>query len=454
MTEAVGKIPPQSIEAEQAVLGAMLLSKDAVDIGIELLSADYFYKPSHRKIFKVIVDLYDKNEPADLITVSNELANRDQLEDIGGRAYLAGLTDAVPGISNVGHHARIVLEKAVLNQLIETVQVILSEAYEPNRAVDDFLDAAEQRIFKIKEEKLKGTISSLSDILHGTFHDIEQYAQREGYLTGLASGFSELDNLTSGFQKSDLIVVASRPTVGKTAFGLNIAEHLAVEKKVPVVIFSLEMSKEQVAQRLLCSRARVSSHLMRTGRLADDQWTNLSIAVGPLSEAPIFIDDTPIMTVLEIRAKARRLKSREDIGLIIVDYLQLIQGPKNIESRQQEISFISRSLKALARELKVPVIALSQLSRQVELRGKNARPQLSDLRESGAIEQDADVVIFIHRNRDDEGHLGAEADIRIGKQRNGPIGDIHLAFVKDYARFELLDIYHGYPESESEKPVF
>ncbi|OQX91443.1 MAG: replicative DNA helicase [candidate division Zixibacteria bacterium 4484_95] len=454
MAEAVGKIPPQSIEAEQAVLGAMLLSKDAVDIGIELLNANYFYKPSHRKIFKAIVDLYDKNEPADLITVSNELANRGQLDEIGGRAYLAGLTDATPGISNIEHHAKIILEKAVLNQLIETAASILSEAYEPNKVIDEFLDAAEQKIFAIKEGKLKVSFSSLSEILPETFHNIEQYAQREGYVTGQPSGFSELDNLTSGFQKSDLIVVASRPTVGKTAFSLNIAEYLAVEKKVPVMIFSLEMSKEQVAQRMLCSRARVSSHLMRTGRLADDQWTNLSIAVGPLSEAPIFIDDTPTMTVLEMRAKARRLKSRENIELVIVDYLQLIQGPRNVENRQQEISFISRSLKALARELKVPVIALSQLSRQVELRGKDARPQLSDLRESGAIEQDADVVIFIHRNRDSEGHLGAEADIIIGKQRNGPTGIVHLAFVKDYARFELLDIYHGYPESESETPVF
>jgi replicative DNA helicase len=423
----------------------MLLSKDAVDGAIELLSESYFYRPAHRKIYRAIIDLYDKNEPADIVTISEELSRRGQLEDIGGRAYLAGLTEATPGPANVAHHARIVLEKATLNRLIESATSILSRAYETGHEVDDLLDAAEQEIFSIKEDKLKGTFTPLGEILSDTFHMIEQYSQREGFITGQPSGFDDLDNLTSGFQKSDLIVIASRPSVGKTAFSLNIAEYLAADKKVPVVIFSLEMSKEQLAQRLLCSRARVSAHLMRTGRLADDQWTNLSIAVGPLSEAPIFIDDSPTVTVLEMRAKARRLKARENIGLIVVDYLQLIRGPTNVESRQQEISYISRSLKALARELKVPVIALSQLSRQVEMRGKDAKPQLSDLRESGAIEQDADVVIFIHRNRDDEGHLGADAEIIIGKQRNGPTGVVNLAFVKDYARFELVDLYHGFP---------
>jgi len=284
-----------------------------------------------------------------------------------------------------------------------------------------------------------------SCVLHETFRIIEDYSKREGFLTGIPSGFLDLDNLTSGFQKSELIIIACRPSVGKTAFSLNIADHVAVEHKKPVLIFSLEMSKEQIAQRLLCSRARVSSHLLRTGRLADEQWTNLSLAAGPLSDSPIFIDDSPTMSVLEMRAKSRRLKSRENIGLVIVDYLQLIQGPKNAESRQQEISFISRSLKAMARELKVPVIALSQLSRQVELRGKDAKPQLSDLRESGALEQDSDVVIFIHRPRDEEGHWGLEAEIIISKQRNGPTGTVNLMFVKDYARFELKDIAHEFP---------
>lgn len=446
MADSISKIPPQAIEAEQAVLGAMLLSKDAIDAAVELLNESYFYRPGHRKIYRAIIDLYDKNEPADIVTVAEELNSRAQLEDIGGRSYLAGLTESTPGIANVAHYAKIVLEKATLNRLIEATNSILSRSYETGQQADDLLDYAEQEIFSIKEDKLKGTFTPLGMILSDTFHMIEEYSQREGYITGVPSGFNDLDKLTSGFQKSDLIVIASRPSVGKTAFSLNIAEYVAADKKIPVVIFSLEMSKEQLAQRLLCARARVSAHLMRTGRLADDQWTNLSIAVGPLSEAPIFIDDSPSLTVLEMRAKARRLKSREDIGLIIVDYMQLIKGPTNVESRQQEISYISRSLKGLARELKVPIIALSQLSRQVELRGKDAKPQLSDLRESGAIEQDADVVIFIHRNRDDDGHLGTEAEIIIGKQRNGPTGIVNLAFVKDYARYEMIDIYHGFPE--------
>jgi len=448
MPEKIERVPPQAIEAEQSVLGAMLLSKDAVDSAIELLKEDYFYRLAHRKIFKTIIDLYDRNEAADLVTVSEELARRGQLDEVGGRSYLAGLTEATPSVANVAHHAHIVLEKAVLNRLIEAANTILTRVYDQHRNVDDLLDVTEQEIFSIKEDKLKGSFIPLGDILPETFKIIEKYAHRDGYITGLSSGFSDLDNLTSGFQKSDLVVIASRPSVGKTAFSLNIAEHLAVDKRVPVVLFSLEMSKEQLAQRILCSRARISQHLMKTGRLADDQWTNLSIAVGPLSEAPIFVDDTPSMTVLEMRAKARRLKRREDIGLVVIDYMQLIQGPKNAESRQQEITFISRSLKAMARELNLPVVALSQLSRQVELRGKDARPQLSDLRESGAIEQDADVVIFIHRPRDDEGHLGNAAEIIIGKQRNGPTGKIDLVFVKDYARFELADYYRGFPAAE------
>ena len=448
MAEVIEKIPPQALEAEQAVLGAMLLSREAIDVAIEILSDRFFYKPAHRKIFKVLIDLYDKNEPADIITVSHELTSRGQLDDVGGRAYLAGLTEATPGIANIEYHANIVLEKATLNRLIESANTILSRVYDQTQNVDELLDSAEHEIFAIKEEKLKGSFVSLGEILPETFQAIEQYSQREGFLTGVPSGYGPIDELTSGFQKSDLIVIASRPSVGKTSFSLNVTEHLAVDHHVPTIIFSLEMSKEQLAQRLLCGRARISSHLMRTGKLADHQWTNLSIAVGPLSEAPIFIDDTPSMTVLEMRAKARRLKTRENIGMIVIDYLQLIQGPRSAESRQQEISVISRSLKAMARELGVPVIALSQLSRQVELRGKDAKPQLSDLRESGAIEQDADVVIFIHRPRDEEGHWGTEAEIILAKQRNGPTGKVDLVFVKDYARFELRDIYHGFPGAE------
>jgi len=445
MANTIEKIPPQAIEAEQSVLGAMLLSKDAIDIVLEHLKHEHLYKSTHKKIFKAIVNLYEKNEPADIITVSEELSRLGYLDEVGGRAYLAGLTEATPGISNVEHHSNIVFEKAMLNKLIDASNQTLLRAYQPIEDVNDFIDEAEQSIFSIKDEKLKGTTIPISEVLHETFRIIEDYSKREGFLTGIPSGFLDLDNLTSGFQKSELIIIACRPSVGKTAFSLNIADHVAVEHKKPVLIFSLEMSKEQIAQRLLCSRARVSSHLLRTGRLADEQWTNLSLAAGPLSDSPIFIDDSPTMSVLEMRAKSRRLKSRENIGLVIVDYLQLIQGPKNAESRQQEISFISRSLKAMARELKVPVIALSQLSRQVELRGKDAKPQLSDLRESGALEQDSDVVIFIHRPRDEEGHWGLEAEIIISKQRNGPTGTVNLMFVKDYARFELKDIAHEFP---------
>ena len=443
MTDRLEKVPPQAIEAEQSVLGAMLLSKEAIDSVAQILKEKYFYRPEHRKIYKAIVDLYDKNEPADLITVSEELELRGQLESVGGRAYLATLAESTPSVVNAAHHAQIVLDKATLNRLIEAANSILTRVYEKNEDVDDLLDAAEQEIFAIKEEKLKGAVVPIKDILHETFKTIESYSERKGNVTGVPSGFSDLDMLTSGFQNSDLVIIACRPSVGKTAFSLNVAEHVAVDNKIPVLIFSLEMSKEQITQRLLCSRARVSSHLLRTGRLADDQWTNLSIAVGPLSEAPIFIDDTPLLSVLEMRAKARRLKSSHGLGLVIIDYLQLVQEPKNSESRQQAISYISRSLKALARELKIPVIALSQLSRQIELRGKDAKPQLSDLRESGALEQDADVVIFIHRPRDEEGHWGAEAEIMLSKQRNGPTGVVPLTFVKDYARFELTDTFHG-----------
>ena len=439
-------ILPQVVEAEQAVLGGMFLSKDAIDTAVELLHHSYFYRPAHRKVYRAIISLYERNEPADLITVSDELANRGQLVDVGGRAYLAGLIDATPGISNIEHYARIVLENATRNMLIETAQNIIYESNQNGKNIDELLDKAENSIFSIKDRKLRRICLPVKDLLPEVYTEIETHA-KTGEISGLPSGFLILDDLTSGFQDSDLVVIASRPSVGKTAFSLNIAEHLAVKNGVPVMIFSLEMSSKQLVQRMLCSRARVPSHRVRSGRLSDEQWTTLSIAVGPLSEAPIFIDDTPTMTVLEMRAKARRIKSREGIQLVIVDYMQLIQGPKGVENRQQEITFISRSLKAMARELAIPVIALSQLSRQVELRGKEARPQLSDLRESGAIEQDADVVIFIHRPRDKNGHLGEEAEVIIGKQRNGPTGMINLVFIKEYARFGLLEEYREYPES-------
>ncbi len=439
------KIPPQAIEAEQTVLGAILQHQEALHIGIEMLKEESFYLPKHRKIFSAIKKLYESSMAVDLITVPDELSNQGQLEEAGGRRYLLDLVDSVVTIANLEHHIRIVREAAIKNQLISDCSDVISRCYDAGNTADDLLDYSERKIFSIKEESLQGDFVSLKEILPQTFEQIEDYSKREGHVTGVPTGFPELDSLTSGFQNSELIIIAGRPSMGKTAFALNVAENVAVNKGLPVCIFSLEMAKEQLSQRLLCSRARISSHQLRTGRIADHQWTNLSIAVGPLSEAPIYLDDSASLTVMEIRAKARRLKLKYDIGLVIVDYLQLVRGHRQAESRQQEITYVSQSLKALARELKIPVIALSQLSRQVETRGSDARPKLSDLRESGALEQDADLVIFIHRSLDDEGHPGNIAEIRIDKQRNGPTGIIKLAFVKDFARFELLDTYHGSP---------
>jgi replicative DNA helicase len=450
MADVKDRIPPQVIEAEYSVLGSILQNTEALHIGIEMLKEEYFYYPRHKKIFAAIRDLYEKSSAIDLLTVPEELAKRGQLDDIGGRRYLFDLTEMVVNIANIEDHARLVIEASVKNSLINDCSGIIGKCYEPGNNADDLLDYAERKIFAIKEDSLKGDFVALRNILPQTFEQIEEYAKREGHVTGMPTGYPDLDSLTAGFQKSDLIIIAGRPSMGKTAFALNVAENAAVNRGIGVIVFSLEMAKEQLAQRLLCSRARISAHQMRTGRIADHQWTNLSIAVGPLSEAPIFLDDSASLTVMEIRAKARRMKLKYDIGLILIDYLQLVRGQRNPESRQQEITYISQSLKALARELKVPVVALSQLSRQVEMRGKDSRPQLSDLRESGALEQDADVVIFIHRQRDDDGSLGSVAEIIIGKQRNGPTGVLKLHFVKDYARFELADVFHGSPHQGNE----
>jgi replicative DNA helicase len=428
------KIPPQAIEAEQSILGAMLQHQDALHAGIETLKEEYFYVPKHRRIFTAIKNLFESSNAVDLITVPDELGNMGVLDEIGGRRYLLDLVDSVVTFANIEDHIRIVIEAAVKNQLIADSNDIINRCYDQTISADDVLDYSERKIFAIKESSLRGDFIALREILPQTFEQIEEYSKREGHVTGVPTGFPELDTITSGFQKSDLIIIAGRPSMGKTAFALNIAE----------------LAKEQLAQRLLCSRARISAHQLKTGRIADHQWTNLSIAVGPLSEAPIYLDDSASLTVMDIRAKARRLKLRYDIGMVVVDYLQLVRGRSDAESRQQEITYVSQSLKALARELKIPVVALSQLSRQVEIRGKDARPQLSDLRESGAIEQDADVVIFIHRHRDEEGYLGSEADIIIGKQRNGPTGIIPLVFVKDIVRFELKDIHHGSPQPEEQ----
>ncbi len=437
------RLPPQAVEAEQSVLGSMLLSKEAIGKAVELLDESCFYRVEHQQIFQAIVGLYDANKPVDLITLTQELKKRRKLKEIGGRVYLMGLLESTPTAANLEYYARIVLEKATLRKLADVSTGIVTECYQPQVEADSLLDKAEQQIFNLSESRMRGGFVHIGEILPHTFEAIEEFHKREGFVTGIPSGFKELDSLTSGFQKSDLVIIAGRPSMGKTALSLSIAQYVAIKEKLPVAIFSLEMSKSQLVQRMLCSEARVDSHLLRTGRLPNRDWPRLSIAVGPLSEAPLFIDDTPAIGVLEMRAKARRLKSSQNIGMVILDYLQLMQGPKGAENRQQEISTICRSLKGLAKELDVPVVALSQLSRQVEVRGKEHRPQLSDLRESGAIEQDADLVLFIYRPevygilQDRKGNpLQGIAEIIIGKQRNGPTGSVKLAFIDEYAKFE------------------
>ncbi len=436
------RVPPQAIDVEQAVLGAMLLNKEAIGRALEIIDRDCFYRDDHQKIFDVLVGLYDKNQPVDIITVSEELTRRKQLDEMGGRMYLLELTEKIATTANIEYHCSIVLEKSTLRKLINTSTQIVTQCYDATQEVDDLLDRAEQGIFSISEKRIKEGFVSIGDLLPHTFEAIEEYQKKGGMITGIPTGFFELDYLTGGLQKSDLIVVASRPSMGKTSFCLSIAEHIAIEAKTPVGIFSLEMSKSQVVQRMLCSRARFSAHKMRTGKISDEEYSKLAVAVGPLSEAPIFIDDSPSIGILQMRAKSRRLKAQHDVGLIIVDYLQLMQGPRSAESRQQEISMISGSLKGLAKELDVPVIAVSQLSRKVEDR-EEKRPQLADLRESGAIEQDADVVMFVYRPerykiekfRDGTPTQGL-AEIIVSKHRSGPTDDLRLTFIKDYARFE------------------
>ena len=439
------RVPPQAVEVEAAVLGAMLLDQDAISQVIDIIDDTDFYRDAHRKIFQAIISLFERNEPTDLITLTTELSNRKQLNDVGGAFYLAGLADNVSTAANAEYHANIVHEKAMSRKLITSSNQIIARAFDQSENPDDLLDEAEQMIFALSERRLKRGFSHLNPILHDTFENIERLHERSTGVTGVPTGFEKLDEMTAGFQPGDLIIVAARPSMGKTALCLNIARHASVEGNVGVGIFSLEMANHQLAQRMLCSEARVDSHLMRSGRLPGDAWSNLSIAVGSLAQAPIYIDETPALSVLEMRSRARRLLSEhDDLGLLIVDYLQLMRGPKGIESRQQEISTISRSLKALAKELNLPIIALSQLSRAVESRG-DGRPQLSDLRESGAIEQDADVVLFIYRpvryGKVEETDMN-KAEIIIGKQRNGPVGSLDLVFLDQYATFENPDFFH------------
>jgi len=434
------RIPPQALDVERTVLGSMLIDANAAVNAMEKLNEDCFYSSANRQIFVCLRDMFEKSIPFDIITVAEQLRKKSQLEAVGAESYLAQLVDSVATSANIEYHAKILLEKSTLRSLISASAEITTTCFSTEAEAQEILDNAEAKIFGISEARIKNSFESLGQLLPKTFEDIDKYSK--GGVQGIPTGFKDLDELTSGFQRSDLIIIAGRPSMGKTAFALSIALHASVQAKYPTAIFSLEMSKAQLAQRMLCAEARINMHQLRSGKLPHKELPKLSLAAGPLSEALLFIDDTPGINVLELRAKARRLKAQQNLSFIIIDYLQLMGSTGKIENRQQEISQISRSLKGIAKELDVPVIALSQLSRAVEQRGGDHRPQLSDLRESGAIEQDADVVMFVFReevyNKDIPDEEKGRAEIIIGKQRNGPIGKIDVAFIKDYARFENL----------------
>ncbi|MHB8809810.1 MAG: replicative DNA helicase [Desulfobulbaceae bacterium] len=432
-------VPPQNLEAEQAVLGTVLLQDRSLEKIIDRLDPEDFYRDAHKTIYRAMLHLFDNREPHDLITLSNLLRDQNKLDQVGGPAYLASLTDVIPFSGTLVHHANIIRQKSILRRLIQTSNDVAARCYQEQDDIDRLVDEAEQTIFDIARSKKTQGFQPMSKIVPRAFERIELLFERKEHITGQATGFAELDHMTAGFQPSDLIILAARPSMGKTALAMNFVQHAAVVDKKPVAVFSLEMSMDQLALRMLCSLGKIDSQRIRTGRLKQRDWENLNRATGYLSDAPIYIDDSAGLSVLEMRAKARRLKSEQDLGLVVIDYLQLMRGRANTENRAQEISEISRSLKAMAKELNVPVIALSQLNRSLESR-PDKRPKLSDLRESGAIEQDADVIIFIYR---DEVYRPAEdnpnrnmAEIIIGKQRNGPIGTVRLTFLAQYTSFE------------------
>lgn len=438
----IGKIPPHDVEAEQAILGSMLTDKDAVISALEVLKPEAFYREDNKAIYEAIVNLYNRAEPIDIITVKSELVSTGKFETIGGLEYLAILPDKVPTSANVEQYIKIVEEKALLRNLIKTANEIINLGYSQTEEVDDIMDMAEKKIFDILKQKNQTGFTPIKDVLVETFAQIERLYNKSDVITGIPTGFIELDYKTAGLHNSDLVLVAARPAMGKSAFVINIAANAAIRSGVPVVIFNLEMSKEQVANRILCSEAMVDSNKVRTGKIEEEDWTKLASALGPISEAPIYIDDTPGISIMEIRAKCRKLKLEKNIGLVIIDYLQLVtaSGKKN-SSREQEISEISRSLKILAKELNVPVIALSQLSRAPEQRKDDHRPILSDLRESGAIEQDADIVMFLYR--DDYYNENSEekniAEVILAKHRGGSTGTVKLAWLGDYTKFANLE---------------
>lgn len=437
------RIPPQNIEAEQAVLGAILINSEALITAMERISSDDFYRGSHQRIYESIVELAEDQEPVDLITLTALLQNKQQLEEIGGVTYLSELANAVPTAANIDYYAAIVEEKSMLRRLIRTATQIVTNGYANEDDVGSMLSEAEAKILEISQRRSTNGFVVIRDVLMEVFEKVESLYSNKGSSTGIPSGFIDLDKMTSGFQRSDLIILAARPSVGKTAFSLNVAQNVGVRAKETVAIFSLEMGAAQLVQRMVCAEANVDANRMRTGNLEGDDWEKLTMAIGALSEANIYIDDSAQLTVADIRAKCRRLQQERGLGMILIDYLQLIAGRGKGDNRQQEVSEISRTLKQIARELNVPVIALSQLSRGVEQR-QDKRPMMSDLRESGSIEQDADIVAFLYRDDyyDKESEKKNIIEIIIAKQRNGPVGTVELAFLKQFNKFVNMDRTH------------
>jgi replicative DNA helicase len=446
---STNRVPPSSLEAERAVLGGILLENEAIHTVLEILDPEDFYSEANANIFRSMSALFSRGQPVDTVTLHDELATQSKLQAVGGDEYLLSLTNTIPTVANIEHHARIVHEKAMVRKAILVCHEIAAKGYGNYGEIEEFLDTAEKSIFEVAKERARNPYEHVRDVVLRTFQSIHEAAERKERITGLPTGFDRLDRMTAGFHAGDLVIVAGRPGMGKTAFAVNLGVNACITRNVPIAIFSLEMPKEQIVRRMLCSEARVDSSRLRTGQLTRDDWPKLANAAGTLSELPIWIDDTAGLTVMELRAKTRRLKADKGLGLVVVDYMQLMRSGSRNESREQEISEISRSLKAIAKELGLPVIALSQLNRGVETRGvKDKRPQLADLRESGAIEQDADTILFIYRDevyhKDDPQNRGV-AEIIIGKQRSGPTGTVRCRFFPDFTRFDNLadDEYGG-----------
>lgn len=438
------RTPPHNIEAEQAVLGAIFLEQEALVTASEMVTPGDFYRPAHQRIYQVMVELGERGEPVDLVTVTAELENRKQLEDVGGVSYLTDLANSVPTAANAEYYCRIIEQKAVLRQLIRTATKIVTDGYNQSDDIGNILSDAERGIMQLSQKRSKGGFQHIKDVLMDAYERIETLSTSKGEVTGIPTGYPDLDKMTSGLQKSDLIILAARPSVGKTAFALNVAQNIAARAGKVVAIFSLEMAAAQLVMRMICAEGNIDAGKIRTGYLEEDDWRKLTMSIGTLSKAPVYIDDTPGVTMPDIRSKCRRLKAEQgEIGLVLIDYLQLISGRGGGENRQQEVSEISRTLKLMARELNCPVIALSQLSRSVEQR-QDKRPMLSDIRESGSIEQDADIVAFLYREDyyDKETEEKNIIEVIIGKQRSGPTGTVKLAFLKEYNKFVSLDQSH------------